>query len=417
MVVRVAKEAHACGFQTRYPTQLLTRYFMSAQVVHCSTLNDAGLAAWVEISLDALEKNYHRLVDAVGHDRRIIVPVKANGYGHGAVAIADAATKRGAYAVQTASIAEAVAIRESGNAIRIIAYPTNLRDNLSLLLRHDIVPSIVDVSDAKFISDFATRPVSVYLKVDSGLQRLGLPLSEAEVAASKIAVLPNVTIEGIYTHVPFKDLKHAAWAESRIRAFEEFTDNLSRSGIVPPITQARASSHLFAKISDNLTAVCAGHFLYGLSPFNMDQHVEDPTSPVMHAIKARLIQVRPISDNVSQTDEGPYGANLAGVVRTGILPIGKANGLRQPVRGVMATALVAGRPAPILSITLEYTVIDLSGHPKTAVGDIVTLLGNDGEAQLELDEVAKHQNCSPLDFCIGIRGLPVLYNEGLKKLS
>lgn len=373
-------------------------------------------AAWAEIDLDALARNYDRLKGLVGVDRQIIVPVKANGYGHGATAVAACLARRGAYAVQTASVREAVAIRQSGNRIKIIAYPVNLADDVRTLLQNDIMPTVVNLAGARIVSAAASRPTGICVKVDSGLQRLGVPLEQAEDVVMAIASLSNVTVEGLYTHVPFADMRYADWAESRVRAFEALAQTLLQRGLPLRVTQARASAHVLANIGDNLTAVCAGHFLYGLRSFPSGHSINSPSEPVLRAVRARLIQVRPIVRSSigadSDPDSDPYGSNFQGVERTGVLAVGRANGIPRPLPDKAAHVLVAGRPARIISVTLEYTVIDLSGHPDVSPGDAATILGDDGAAVLNIEGAARYGGCSPLDFSIGLRDLAFQYLGG-----
>lgn len=385
---------------------------ISIECSHSTAAPERTCPAWAEIDLDALARNYDRLKGLVGADRQIIVPVKANGYGHGATAVAQCLAGRGAYAVETASLTEALAIRESGNPVRIVAYPGNLAADVRTLLRNDITPTVVDLLGAQIVSRAALRSTAIHVKVDAGLGRLGLPLDLAEDIIMKMSALPNVTIEGLYTHVPFSDMGHAVWAESRVRAFEALVQRLLRRGLKLHVTQARASSHVVANIGDSLTAVCAGHFLYGLRPFSSHETIDFPAESVLRAIRARLIQVRSTASDETRRDGNPYGGNYQGVGRTGVLQIGRANGIRRPIRDEVAHALVAGRFARIISVSLEYTVIDLTGHPDVSPGDVATLLGEDSGAALHLERVAKHEEGSPLDFCIGLRDLEFRYRGG-----
>lgn len=368
-------------------------------------------SAWAEIDLDALARNYERLKSLVGADRQIIVPVKANGYGHGATAVAACLAKRGAYAVQTASVREAVAIRQSGNPVKIIAYPVNLAEDLHALLQHDIVPTVVDVAGARMISATATaaRPTSICVKVDAGLQRLGVPLAQAEDAVMAMAALPNVTIEGLYTHVPFADMGHADWAEGRIRAFEALVRRLAQRGLAMHMTQARASAHVLANIDDSLTAVCAGHFLYGLHSFAADSGIAPQSAPTLRALRARLIQVRLIDPGPVRAEGDPYGSNFQGVARTGVLAIGRANGMPRSRPDIDSHVLIAGRLARVISVTLEYTVVDLSGHPDVSPGDTATIVGEDGGVTLSIEDAVRAGRLSPLDFSIGLRDLAFRY--------
>jgi alanine racemase len=368
-------------------------------------------SAWAEIDLDTLTRNYDRLTGMVGADRQIIAPVKANAYGHGAVAVAACLAKRGAYAVQTASVREALEIRQAGNPVKIIAYPVNLAEDVRVLLQNDIVPTVVDVAGARMVSAAASRPTSICVKVDAGLQRLGVPLAQAEDVVMAMAALPNVRVEGLYTHVPFADMRHAGWAKDRIRAFETLARRLTQRGLALRVTQARASAHVLANIGDSLTAVCAGHFLYGLRSFPADSGIALQSAPVLRAVRARLIQVRSVIAGSIGADGDPYGSNFHGVARTGVLAIGRANGIPRPRPDNDAHVLIAGRLARIISVTLEYTVVDLTGHPDVCSGDSATIVGDDAGAVLSIEDAVRAGGSSPLDFCIGLRDLAFRYHE------
>ena len=105
-------------------------------------------------------------------------------------------------------------------------------------------------------------------------------------------------------------------------------------------------------------------------------------------------------------------ANFEGVTRTGVLSVGRANGILRPLHDKGAYVLVAGRPSRVISVTLEYTVVDLSGHPDASSGDTATILGDDGEAVLTIDDATRAAGCSPLDFSIGLRDMALIYRGG-----
>ncbi|CAG4894503.1 Alanine racemase [Paraburkholderia gardini] len=176
------------------------------------------------------------------------------------------------------------------------------------------------------------------------------------------------------------------------------------------VTQARASAHVLANIDDSLTAVCAGHFLYGLRSFSADNGITPQSAPVLRAIRARLIQVRPIDPGSIRADNDPYGSNFEGVARTGVLAIGRTNGMPRSRPDIDAHVLIAGRLARIISVTLEYTVVDLSGHPDVSPGDMATIVGEDGGANLSIQDAVRAQGSSPLDFSIGLRDLDFRYH-------
>ena len=165
-------------------------------------------------------------------------------------------------------------------------------------------------------------------------------------------------------------------------------------------------------MADRANAVCVGHLLYGLSPF-ADASLADLSAyrPVLSEVGSRLIQV---SDHPQGSDiaiGGSYG--LRHGRRTGVAPIGVAQGLVRPVPGSRPQALVRGRRAPILAVSLEHLVLDLTEIDHAAVGDDLRLLGGEGDAAIELDELASWFGMTPLDAVMALSGrLTARYRGG-----
>ena len=212
--------------------------------------------------------------------------------------------------------------------------------------------------------------VPVYVKVNAGLGRLGVPLEGAEAFLAALAAMPNLEVRGLYTHLPFGDARGRDWATQRLAAFDTLLARLAERGLTPPVTQARASACVAAGLSDRANAVCVGHLLYGLSPF-ADDSVADLSAyrPVLAEIGSRLIQVSEHPQGSDIAIGGAYG--IRNGRRTGVAPIGVAQGLVRPVPGSRPEALIRGRRAPILAVSLEHMVLDLADAPDAETGDAV----------------------------------------------
>ncbi len=159
------------------------------------------------------------IVRKLAGQRRLIASVKANAYGHGAVEFARRLEALGIDTLWTGSIAEAIAMREAGIKARILMFAGYLPAEIPQLLARGFVPTIYDREGALAVSRAARAPASIYIKVDSGLGRLGVPLPEAEGLFREIAALPNIQIEGVYSHLPFGDAAGRAWALARYQGF------------------------------------------------------------------------------------------------------------------------------------------------------------------------------------------------------
>ena len=256
------------------------------------------------------------------------------------------------------------------------------------------VTTVIDLAGAKAISARVTAPTSTYVKVDVGFGRLGIPLAEASSVIRQIVDLPHIRVAGLYTHAPFKDRDGAHWAGGRLAAFDQLIETLADHGISVPITQARASGCLLAGLNDNCNAICVGHALFGLSPFDSADFDAPPLRPVLQTLETTLISVNEHGQGSDIAIAGRY--RIDSMQRIGVLPVGRGHGMERPLPDEPAYVLVRGRRAPIIAVSLEHTTIDLDAIDAASVGDVVTVLGKDGGEHISLDDWARWVGQSPL---------------------
>ena len=148
--------------------------------------------AWMEFDLGALAANYDALMRQVGPGVQMIASLKANAYGHGAVETAKGVASRGVFALSTGSFRDAVAIREAGLTMPILMFGGNLPEAAAQYLEHDLIPTVYNMETAHAVSEAATSPASVYIKVDAGMGRLGVELTVAENFIRKVSTFNNI---------------------------------------------------------------------------------------------------------------------------------------------------------------------------------------------------------------------------------
>ncbi|MGE0120979.1 MAG: alanine racemase [Dongiaceae bacterium] len=363
------------------------------------TGNEPCRPLWADIDLTALAHNL-ALVRRLAGRRRLIASVKANAYGHGVVTIARELARLGVDILWTGSSDEALAIRAAGIDARILLFGGYLPGDIPVLLRHGLTPTIYDRAGAQAVSAAAAGPTPVYLKVDSGLGRLGVPVADAGELVAEIAALPRVVIEGIYTHLPFGDAAGRDEARMQAETFASLLRRLAAQGIDPPVTQVWASSGLLAQLPDACNAVCVGHLLYGLSPVSREVASAGELRPVMRAIKTRLIHVVHRSAGAAQA--GAYGLRNARV--TGVVPLGLGDGMRNAVAGQSMSMLVRGRRAPVLGVSLEHTTLDLTGIESAQVGDEAILVGRSDGLANSFRDLARWFGCGELEALMTFSG-------------
>lgn len=355
---------------------------------------------WMELDLEALESNYAEIRRRIGPHKQIIASIKADAYGHGAVEVARTLSNLGVYALASASFGDAVGLRRAGIRTKILLFGGNLPEAAADLLRHNLIPTVYNLPAARAVSEAASDPTPVYIKVDSGLTRLGVAIDQAEPFVERVADLPHIVVEGLYTHVPFADAAGREWARDRLEAFDELVDALAEAGLKFSVTQAMNSGCILAGLEDRCNAVCPGHLLYGLSPFTADLGNIFRFRPVLCAIKTRLIHVahHPIDRTIG------LGGTLAvkGGTVTGVVPVGLYDGYRNPAEGKIASMLIRGKRAKVIGVSLEYATLDLTGIDQPEIGEEIVVLGQDRSDRITLDEVAGWQAARPLDVLMSL---------------
>lgn len=367
--------------------------------------------AWMEIDLDALATNYDELIRQAGPGIKMIASLKANAYGHGAVETAKVLANRGVFALSTGSFRDAVAIREAGVTTPILMFGGNLPEAAAQYLEHDLIPTVYNMETAHAVSKVATTPAPIYIKVDAGMGRLGIEITDAEIFIREVSTLTNIKIEGIYTHLSFKDLKGQEWSRRGIAQFNRLNERLREGGFDIPVTQAVASANLMVGHMDGSNAICPGALLYGLNAVNPDLAQIEPFRPVLTAIKAQVIHVGTFPDDPALKEGGYHTARQS--YRTGVVPLGLYDGYRKPQDGVSASVLINRKRRPVLGVSLEHLTFDLLGDEAVKVGDAVTVLGANGGDEITLAEMASWQGTGLNDLLMNFDGrLPRRYYQG-----
>jgi alanine racemase len=365
---------------------------------------------WAEIDLAAISRNIALIRTRVGRPVRIIAPVKANAYGHGVVAVGRHLETLGVDGLATANLDDAVALRQGGVQLRILLYGSQLPGGLPVLLEHGLTPTVYARESVQALAALAKttgRIVDVHLKVDGGLGRLGVRPDDAPALVRELLGHPQLRLEGMYTHIPFGDRADAGWAGRRLAAFARLVGEIeAEHGIRVDFAQAAASSVIAGALPDALNTIAPGHLAFGLSPIAGERAEAMGFQKALRALRARLIHVgrHDIGDDV--IGAGPGGVTVAGPF--GVILFGMDNGYRPPPRP--AYMLVGGRRCPVRSVSAEYTVIDLTEVPDAAVGDSVTIIGEDGDQVLSAEDVAEQVGApSAAYWLVGLRNVPRSY--------
>jgi alanine racemase len=356
---------------------------------------------WFEIDLDAAVENLRTVRRLVGPARKIFAVVKADGYGFGSLELGRAFAENGADALGVADLADGIRLRHAGLTLPILVYPNALPDAAGALLAAGLTPTLTDFDAARAYDD-ATGPsghgppTDVFVKVDVGLERLGVPADEAVKLVLAIRELPRLRLAGLATHLhvpPNADPAYVRWQFAR---FTAVLAALAAQGVTVPVRLAASSPLVLGYPDTYLNAVDPGRMLYGMN--RDDATVAGTLRPAFHALKSRLVEVKELTPRERFADAAPFP--IARGMRLGVIPIGMGDGFHRLNAG---RVLVRGRRVPILARpSLEHTRVDLTTVPDAAVGDEVVLIGTQGGEAITPDEVAKQNGLDPLILALTI---------------
>jgi len=335
-----------------------------------------------EIDLDAAAANMRAVRGLVGPARRVFAVVKADGYGFGAAEMGAVFARHGADALAVADLSEGVRLRARGITIPILVYPNSLPEAAGETLAHGLVPTLVDLESARAYSQAAAARCEVFVKIDVGLERLGVPAEQAVKTILAMLELPRLALGGLCAHPHAEVGGDPAYADWQLGRFTAVVDELEARGVRVPVRLLAASPFLLRFPHTYLNAVDPGRMLYGITFPGETPPV--PLRPAFRALTTRVIALKELAPRERFAELAPFPVTAP--MRLGVVPMGSADGLRWLHAD---RVLVRGRAAPIIgSPALEHTRIDLTAIPEACVGDEVVIIGRQGDLEITPAEVA-----------------------------
>ncbi len=354
----------------------------------------SGRPAWAEIDLSAVAANVRALC-GVAAPAALCAVVKADGYGHGAVAVARAALGAGASWLAVAMASEAVPLRDAGldAPILVLADPSPAEHDavVALGLRPCVSTPFAIEGLARAVARAGTPPLPVHLKVDTGMHRMGAAPDEAKALAEDVARRPELVLEGLWTHCAVADEPGHPFTTVQAARFRAVVKELDGAGLRPPVVHAANSAATLDRPDLRLDLVRCGITLCGLDP-----------SPVLAgwlslrpalALKAEVSLVR----TVAAGDGVSYGlrhhCDHQSVLAT--VPLGYADGVSRRLSEVGAEVLLGGRRRPIVgTVTMDQILVDCGslqdpGAVAVRPGDEVVLIGEQGNQRIGAGEWAE----------------------------
>ena len=369
---------------------------------------------YVKIDLDAIEANIDAVRSRSGVD--VMAVVKADAYGHGAVQVARLLqNKCGFFGVS--SVVEAMELRQAGiyNPILILGHtPVSA---YSMLVEAEVRPTIYHWEDALALSREARRQgkdAAFHFAVDTGMSRIGFQATEedAEVCA-KIAALPGLIPEGIFSHFATADCEDLTRSREQTRLFCGFCEMLEGKGVHIPIRHLNNSAGLM-NFDNHYEMVRSGIVTYGMYPSTEVDPTRLAIKPALQWL-SRVTHVKTLPAGREISYGGTYVTTAP--TRVATIPVGYADGYRRSLSGKFYV-LIRGKRAPILGrICMDQMMVDVTDIPDVQLNDRVVLVGQSGEEVITMEALAQAADTFNYEMVCGIsRRVPRVYSRGGKTI-
>ena len=370
---------------------------------------------YAKIDLDAIADNFDAICKKAG--KAVMAVVKADAYGHGAIAVARLLEEKCAF-FGVASILEALELRNAGLRKPILILGHTPTEAFAAAIQNDIRPTIFRYEDAVALSDTAQslgKTACFHFAVDTGMSRIGFQVTDTDADhCAAIASLPGLSAEGLFSHFATADCKDLTRARSQAERFARFDQMLRERGVCIPIRHLDNSAGIM-NFGCHYEMVRSGIITYGLYP---SDEVAPSLLPLRPALSwhSRIINLRLLPPSRQISYGGTFETTRPTMVAT--IPVGYADGYRRNLSGRFYV-LIRGEKAPILGrICMDQMMVDVTDIPGVQHGDPVILIGSSGSRHISIEEIAAKADSFNYEFACGIsRRVPRIYYQENQEVS
>ncbi|HHU71881.1 MAG TPA: alanine racemase [Clostridiales bacterium] len=365
------------------------------------------------VNLDRIRHNILEIKNKLRKETKLMLIIKADAYGHGAVPIAKYICHDNLADVYgVAIIEEAVELREAGINIPILVLGYTPKEQYKLVVSNHVMLTVFQYEMAKELCEEAKRQgktAKIHIKVDTGMSRIGFSdNNESLDEIKRISELDNIEIEGIYSHFATADERDGSSTNKQLKRFTEFVDKLEQKGVHIPIKHISNSAGILDYPEAEFNMVRCGIVTYGIYPSEFVRRDEVKLIPAME-LKTHVIYVKDVDPGVGISYGSTYVTKNKTKVAT--IPVGYADGYSRNLSNV-GKVIIHGQYAPIIGrICMDQFMVDVTHIPEVKQGDTVTLLGQDQEAYISYEELAEwsHSFSYELICTVGKR-IPRVYH-------
>jgi alanine racemase len=334
--------------------------------------------AWVEIDLSALAYNVRQIKQLLAPTTELMAVVKADAYGHGAVAIAQTALQHGATWLGVATIPEGIELRAAGiKAPILLLGAANTAEQVRAIAQWQLQPTLCTAKQALVFSEAleelsSQQPLPVHLKIDTGMSRLGASWQEAAEFAQLVQRSPHLEIASVYSHLATADDPDLTILQLQHQRFQQAIAQIRAVGIEPPRLHLANSAATLVDSALHYDMVRVGLGIYGLHPA---PHLTTTSLQPVLQVKARITQVKPIQAGTGVSYGYQFIADRDLLIA--VVGIGYADGVPRNLSNRMSVLVRGQRVPQIGAVTMDQLMLDVSRIPDLQVGEVVTLLGQD----------------------------------------
>lgn len=356
--------------------------------------------AWVEIDSAAITHNLSVIKKHVGPNVKIMSVVKANAYGHGAVGIAKIAQNQADY-FGVSSFYEARELRNNGITKPILILGYTPAENYKDMIDYSITATIKNLDVAKALVTAARREdkvAKVWIKVDTGMHRLGLEPDQVLYFVKKLQDFPNLEVEGIFTHFADAD-GDIEFSRVQLERFKKVVEELEQEGIQIPIKSVSASAGIFNLPESHFNMVRPGLAVLGINRDSKSSFSKEMRRAL--TFKTEVVQIHELQ--VGETVGYGRAFKVDRPSRIATLAVGYGDGFRRApynwgevlIKGYRA--IVAGR------VSMDQAAIDVTDIPEDIrAGEEVVLIGRSGKEEITVEEVADKLQTSPYEVVVNL---------------
>jgi alanine racemase len=342
------------------------------------------VVTWAEIDLNAIAANTRHIKRTVGDDTEIIAVIKANAYGHGEVPVAQTVLAAGATRLAVHRTIDGVRLRRGGINAPILILGYTPPSGVAMILDYNLTPTVIDRDFAKLLSEKADRPIPIHIKVDTGMSRYGLFPEEVSDFVRYAKALPNVEVEGLFSHFATADEADRGPMLDQWHTFQKVLATLKAEGTHPPVCHICNSAGVLALPDAHLDAVRPGILLYGHNPSSACRapfQLQPALTLKSIVVRLRRLEAgRGIGYGRTYITPAPMDAAL--------VPIGYGDGYHRLISN-RGAVLIHGQRAPIRGrVSMDQVVVDVSHIADVELGDEVVVIGRQGEGEITAEEVA-----------------------------